>query len=360
MGALSFWGAVGGAGQGLAATGQSIVRDADLDQRQRERLDNQRQLTDVRTQAQRDIAEMRDGTRRDLAEFKAANGGGGKGGPSMPALDIAQDPEKLALLGGMDRTRANDYVAMQQGKPPTIAAGADDESGGHTQTLAKYGPTEGEALRAEATRALYQAVGLANPAQADDLSKARNQNQATDYAAEFKTTGSQQAARGALVTGGKDFMSNEGTDQVSGLPAKGSVAEARRTAEGALAGERTAHAGKFRADVDKIRAEIDGDIKGKTGEKLTTTLNAINGLIRTYDEKSTNDADLADRRELQAQAKTIAAELRRRGMPADPAAPVPAPAQPTIKALPPGAKQIGTSGGKPVYQTPDGRRFIQG
>lgn len=30
-----------------------------------------------------------------------------------------------------------------------------------------------------------------------------------------------------------------------------------------------------------------------------------------------------------------------------------------IKALPAGAKQIGTSGGKPVYQTPDGKRFIQ-
>lgn len=27
--------------------------------------------------------------------------------------------------------------------------------------------------------------------------------------------------------------------------------------------------------------------------------------------------------------------------------------------LPPGSKQIGTSGGKPVYQTPDGKRFIQ-
>lgn len=31
---------------------------------------------------------------------------------------------------------------------------------------------------------------------------------------------------------------------------------------------------------------------------------------------------------------------------------------PVIKALPPGARQIGTSGGKPVYETPDGKRFI--
>lgn len=47
-----------------------------------------------------------------------------------------------------------------------------------------------------------------------------------------------------------------------------------------------------------------------------------------------------------------------------PAAPTAAPAAPAAKkagpaALPAGAKQIGTSGGKPVYETPDGKRFIQ-
>jgi hypothetical protein len=35
-----------------------------------------------------------------------------------------------------------------------------------------------------------------------------------------------------------------------------------------------------------------------------------------------------------------------------------APAAPTIPDLPKGAVQIGTSGGKPVYQTPDGKKFI--
>lgn len=32
--------------------------------------------------------------------------------------------------------------------------------------------------------------------------------------------------------------------------------------------------------------------------------------------------------------------------------------KPVVNALPTGAKQIGTSGGKPVYQTPDGKKFI--
>lgn len=45
--------------------------------------------------------------------------------------------------------------------------------------------------------------------------------------------------------------------------------------------------------------------------------------------------------------------------PAAPApAPTPKPAASAVSSLPPGAKQIGTSGGKPVYQTPDGKRFI--
>jgi len=29
-----------------------------------------------------------------------------------------------------------------------------------------------------------------------------------------------------------------------------------------------------------------------------------------------------------------------------------------VSSLPQGSKQIGTSGGKPVYQTPDGRKFL--
>ena len=41
-----------------------------------------------------------------------------------------------------------------------------------------------------------------------------------------------------------------------------------------------------------------------------------------------------------------------------PAAVTPSSGGATLNALPQGAKQIGTSGGKPVYQTPDGKKFI--
>jgi hypothetical protein len=42
----------------------------------------------------------------------------------------------------------------------------------------------------------------------------------------------------------------------------------------------------------------------------------------------------------------------------DPGTPKPAPTVKPLSTLPPGARQIGTSGGKPVYETPDGKRFI--
>lgn len=59
-----------------------------------------------------------------------------------------------------------------------------------------------------------------------------------------------------------------------------------------------------------------------------------------------------------AEAVAQARELKSAAAPKTAAAA--ATAKPAVKALPAGAKQIGTSGGKPVYQTPDGKKFIQG
>lgn len=45
-------------------------------------------------------------------------------------------------------------------------------------------------------------------------------------------------------------------------------------------------------------------------------------------------------------------------MPGAAPAAAPKPSAGTVQALPPGSRQIGTSGGKPVYQTPDGKKFV--
>ena len=69
--------------------------------------------------------------------------------------------------------------------------------------------------------------------------------------------------------------------------------------------------------------------------------------------------------ELDAQRKAVEKDygtLRKRiGLAGDDDSPAPAPAPkpaPALSSLPSGAVQIGTSGGKPVYQTPDGKKFI--
>lgn len=110
--------------------------------------------------------------------------------------------------------------------------------------------------------------------------------------------------------------------------------------------------------------------KPATAERMTTIVNAMNNSIRNLDDnKPSKDAPADQQTEWQNQ-RTNAFAVRARAMARlnanfddtatqDPSVPgAPNPAASAIPALPAGSKQIGTSGGKPVYQTPDGKRFI--
>lgn len=83
------------------------------------------------------------------------------------------------------------------------------------------------------------------------------------------------------------------------------------------------------------------------GEKGRTAAEASAQPAITRAEKA-----IADARTRQAQAQAAMEKIANGGQ--APASSVRA----RINALPPGARQIGTSGGKPVYQTPDGKKFI--
>lgn len=84
-------------------------------------------------------------------------------------------------------------------------------------------------------------------------------------------------------------------------------------------------------------------------------------LVGKMKEKA--DADYAAKLEAWKRSEDgqILAALRQRQrelMSNKPSESKPAGGQSVIKSLPEGARQIGTSGGKPVYQTPDGKKFI--
>jgi len=122
-------------------------------------------------------------------------------------------------------------------------------------------------------------------------------------------------------------------------------------------------------DNDAAKAENGGG-KGQTPDKLGAIVNAMNATI-----KNLNDGGKGKTPEAQADwqrsyetavrvrdraAAALDASLTDRGAPEKPGATPAAPASPKAPAgLPAGAKQIGTSGGKPVYETPDGKRFVQ-
>lgn len=105
-------------------------------------------------------------------------------------------------------------------------------------------------------------------------------------------------------------------------------------------------------------ASLDTDIKSKT-----TQIGALNDQLLTAKDK--------EKPEIKAQIKALMEEISdaegekraylktlggAQGV--EKSTPQPANGAP-IATLPPGAKQIGTSGGKPVYETPDGKRFLQ-
>lgn len=125
-------------------------------------------------------------------------------------------------------------------------------------------------------------------------------------------------------------------------------ASANRAAGGGKGGSKSAliQNVEFMRDVLKYSPE---KIESFIFDKKTISKPELTAKILSDAKKSMDDIT-------PEQASAMADSILSAGAAAKPATPASKPAQ---KALPAGAKQIGTSGGKPVYQTPDGKKFIQ-
>jgi len=314
MGILGYaaLGALEGAGRGAAQVGQQQAQES-------MRADEERRRAAADEERQNRI-DQRVAMREDLLRDRQGTGGTsrrGGGAPAMGALEIASDPEKLARLSGMSREEADDYVAMQGGKQPTDGSvtmspgrfsnpDRMDEAGAtHDQAIPKYTPGSAAALRDKAIAGLYQAMKLADPSHADDLSKSQGTDQVTKNVADYRA-GDNRAGDAAMIGQGKPAYNEDGSVS-TGAVGKGTVAEAKRTRDMAAAGNSSASAGEHKAKTGAITDERDGktSIKAQTAA-LESERKALAG--SRADVKAQEGAlkgQFGD--EVDAQRKTLAA-----------------------------------------------------
>lgn len=201
--ATSGYGALAGFGAGLASVGAGMAREAE----QERELRNRMRLQDLRS----DDA-------MELARYRAGLGPGGRGGgsqsPAMGALAILSDPAAFAQLSGLDRAEVDDYLSMSRGAAPTetrtmgperfTSADRAAEAEPITAEAAKYTPGQAADLRKRAVMGLREAMKVANPAQADDISKSQLTDTQRQFTEQHAETGDEMARRGALLAAGKD------------------------------------------------------------------------------------------------------------------------------------------------------------
>lgn len=380
MGALSaFLTGVGGAG--MVNLSQTMERRAELQSQQQQRAQElQAQAEQRRAELEQRAAEnQKDRDSREAmlmdrlsagALGAAGSRGGARGGAGAdPVAEREMAINRLAAEKGLSRPEAAQMLADYESgnnrftKTEAVAEQIDDGDRQRTVTRQQSSPDVEKfaSMMSTVAKHLSQA-GAYTGAKADDQAKAEQLRTQTGMAERAQTD--PNAARGALAIAGKGEFGDTGSSHIKGVPEKGSVAESQIAENKAQANNANASAGAHGARVKEIMAKIGldkDDLKGKSKERLATMLNSLNTYVK---DMNLSEADVASINQLRGEiTRAMSSEVSSRaGAPAPAPGAQPAPGAPkaTVKALPPGAKQIGTSGGKPVYQTPDGKRFIGG
>jgi hypothetical protein len=354
MTSLALLGGLGGLGRGMNDVGRQMELDA-LEARRQQNL--------------ADIAAARDASREEIAAGRLGAGGtrssgtragGGTGGSSL--RDLMDDPEVMAFAAAKDREKMDDARAMAKGQRLTKEVEGEqpmDEEGnvmpgpGAPKTVDKYEPGTAQKVREEGRDAFWEAMKLAHPAQADDLSKSQRTDQGTKLAADY-AKGNDRAGEAALINDSKPAF-DDGSSNATGKVTPGSLADAKASAEGTKAGAAVTRANAAAAKSARTgggtgsERRADLALSDQERKAATTLLSDARKALTAEEVKLKPDP--AKVQELEAEIAAAKSKLA-------PRAPTAAAPKATVKALPAGAKQIGTSGGKPVYQTPDGKKFI--
>lgn len=333
MGALSAF-MRGVAGPGLISLSENMrrqqeqeairaAREKELDEQRRFQADQKEQDRQLREE----LATVRGGR-----STGTGGGSGGGGGALDPAAARDAVIYRVMQSEQVSRPEAERLLGMSDTGKNEFTTAVEDESGGHAAPdVAKF-----KSLMSK-IGTYYSEAGSRAKSNYDQLMKGEQTGfeTASGRAAQASPSQAPALGQGVAVAGGKPLFNDGGDNQYTGTTgaltaAKVGTQRSQATENLAQAGNASASAKKHMADVAKLKGELGGDLKSQTPERLTTTLNAINGLIRTYDENSMDDASRAARAELQSMARQIANELKRKGLgggaapgPAVPGAPAP-------------------------------------
>ncbi len=361
-------GALGGAGAELANIGAARMKN-DMEQ------DNIRLRDDLETKRQQTLELFRDRLKNapmDRLSAKAKQYAGeevpleaapttrvtgydpkaSEAGPAMPGFqgDIGIIRKAIGQLpDGPDKQAATAQLERQ------IAADTEFEKGIVSGRTRKR--TADEALEAAAEDAKMNDVG-AFAAYEKEIGKPRRDERKLDIA-EKKNEDAIKAA--AARDERRDARAAEAEDR------KDARLEARLQAAEAAAERRRANGGQVTRE-ERLRYTSLFEDAGRRLNEAQKTLNTMrkDPAYKIAEKGSPQWEELEEQR-----AKIKSYEEERRswqsllsgsgssGGGSEATAPAPAPAaSKPISTLPQGARQIGTSGGKPVYQTPDGKRYI--
>jgi hypothetical protein len=187
-----------------------------------------------------------------------------------------------------------------------------------------------------------------------------------------------QGSAAVAAASGKQMLNTEGGEtynMYTGESTTTPLGKAQINKENAQAGELGALGKKYGKEIEKIDAEIAGGMFNKnSSERLTSMLNAANAFGNSLSKQKADGSISKDRLPAwqEAMDKNTALQAKLSDMlgnaadaKANPPAPKsdtsekPTPPPPVVKALPAGAVLIGKSGGKNVYQLPNGSRYQQ-
>lgn len=299
-GALSYIGAgmAEGFGRGMAGYGVNLMQQADAKALRDQQLQDRLRLEDER--------------QKDRLELAAARGAGGAGGAAKDPISRLQELGEMMLsgkatgalmAGGMDPTSARDASAIASGSTPMQDVGLDspdrrpdriDDLAASGQTSAKapkYTPGSAAQLMVSASQALRRAMGIVNPEAADNVATAEQTEWRTGALKRYEQ-GDVASGRAALAAAGKTTFGNSG-DELTGAVPKGSVAESVVRENNAQAGMASAHAGKYKAETEKIVSEAKGALAdGASKERLATMLNSLNSYAKDMDLTDAQRAEI--------------------------------------------------------------------